>query len=97
MNRKANQKTPFKQLSLRGLDPDLEKQIRELARSNQLSLNKATLMILRRGAGLQESRHPASVVGESLDHLIGSWTANEERQFNKAIKVFERVDRLPDK
>ncbi len=46
------------QLTLRGLDPELEKRLRELAARDQLSLNKAALKLMRRGAGLESHRHP---------------------------------------
>jgi hypothetical protein len=42
----------MKQLSLRGFDPELEKQIRELARKQRISLNRATICLLRKDAGL---------------------------------------------
>ena len=32
------------------------------------------------------------VVGNSLDHLFGCWSVQEEQEFLQAIEVFERVD-----
>ncbi len=32
------------------------------------------------------------VIGSSLDHLIGRWSAQDEREFLHAIEVFEQVD-----
>ena len=32
------------------------------------------------------------VIGDSLDHLFGCWSAQEEREFLQAIEVFEQVD-----
>lgn len=34
----------------------------------------------------------APVIGNSLDHLIGRWSAQDEREFLQAIEVFEQVD-----
>ena len=34
----------------------------------------------------------APVIGNSLDHLIGRWSAQDEQDFLKAIEVFEQVD-----
>lgn len=34
----------------------------------------------------------APVIGSSLDHLIGCWSAQDEQEFLKAIEVFEQVD-----
>ena len=40
------------QLTLRGLDARLWQRLREVARERDLSLNRAALLLLRRGAGL---------------------------------------------
>jgi hypothetical protein len=82
-----------KQLSLRGFDPELEKRIREFARREGLSLNRATLRLLRNGAGLGDKGRTDSTVGDSLDHLIGKWSADEEREFLRSIAPLEQIDR----
>ena len=42
------------QLTIRGLDDDLVKQIRHLADQEGISLNRVVLTLLRRGAGLDD-------------------------------------------
>jgi hypothetical protein len=80
------------QITLRSLDPRLVEEIRRLARAEGISLNKATLRLLRRGAGLDEKRAP-HVVGHSLDHLIGTWDDEEARRFQHAVRSCERIDK----
>lgn len=83
----------MKQLTLRGFDRDLERRLREVARQRQISLNKAAILLLRRGAGLDPDEVAATdVIGDSLDHLIGSWTASEAREFEDAVALFEQID-----
>jgi antitoxin (DNA-binding transcriptional repressor) of toxin-antitoxin stability system len=55
-------------------------------------------VIITRGDGarfrivpLQAAARP-SIVGNSLDHLIGTWSEEEEAEFLKAIEVFEEID-----
>ena len=81
------------QITLRSLDPRLAEEIRKVAREEGISLNKATLKLLRRGAGLQERRTP-NVVGHSLDHLVGTWDETEAKRFRSSIRSCERIDRL---
>jgi len=81
----------LKQLTLRGFDPELERLLRLEARHAGLSLNQAALRLLRRGAGLGEAA-PSNAVGASLDHLIGTWSEADEKQFLEATALFERVD-----
>jgi hypothetical protein len=83
----------MRQLSLRGFDAELEKQIRETARKQGISLNRATICLLRKGAGLTESNKSADVVGDSLDSLIGKWSEKESRAFLKSIEPLEQIDR----
>jgi hypothetical protein len=80
------------QLTVRGFDKDLERRLREVARGRKVSLNQAALMLLREGAGLGTSERGARVVGNSLDHLIGSWSEKEEKEFLETIKGLEEID-----
>ena len=89
MRRPASQ---LSQITLRSLEPRLAEEIRKVAREEGISLNKATLKLLRRGAGLQERRTP-NVVGHSLDHLIGTWDEADAQHFLRAIRSCERIDR----
>lgn len=82
----------MKQLTVRGFDKDLLRKIQELARRSNLSLNKAALELMRRGAGLQEGVAPPNVVGDSLDAFIGSWSESQERELLEAISPFEMIE-----
>ena len=79
-------------LSLRGFDKELERRIRELARREGVSLNKAALLLLRRGAGLVEGGPSAAAIGDALDRFIGSWSAADEKRILESIAAFETVD-----
>ncbi len=83
----------MRQLSLRGFDPELEKRIREIAKREGISLNRATLRLLRKGAGLESTAKSEAAVGNSLDHLIGKWSREEERDFLESIESLEQIDR----
>lgn len=79
------------QLTLRGLDRRLQREIRELARREGLSLNKAAVRLLEKGAGI---RPPAGIdtIGNSLDHLIGTWSEGDAEEFLESIESCEQVD-----
>jgi hypothetical protein len=82
----------MKQLTIRGFDPELERRLNRLARRHHLSLNKAVLLLLRRGAGLDEGEDRPPTVGSSLDHFIGSWSKGEERGFLAALRDLDPID-----
>lgn len=85
----------MKQLTLRGFDPELETRLRTLARERSLSLNRAALVLMRRGAGLEPT--PAggaggAPVGAALDRFIGVWSSDDEREFLRSLEGLEEID-----
>jgi hypothetical protein len=79
------------QLTVRGLDRRVLHAIKELARRERISLNKAVVQLLERGAGLAPARDD-NRIGHSLDHLIGTWSAAEAKAFRDSIKSLEQTD-----
>ena len=45
-------------------------------------------LALRKGANLDD----ADVVGSSLDHLMGTWSAEEAKQIDRALEHFSHID-----
>jgi hypothetical protein len=80
------------QLTVRGFDEDLEREIRRLADHEDISLNKALIRLLRRGAGLDEDGSSRDRVGTSLDHLAGTWSDEQAREFEGIQRDFEGID-----
>lgn len=80
------------QLSLRGFDKQLERKLRQLARREGVSFNKAALLLMRRGAGLLEAAGAHAVVGDALDEFVGSWSAADEKRLLESIAPCESVD-----
>lgn len=79
------------QLTLRGLDPRVQREIRELARRERISLDKAALRLLGKGAGIGPTDQ-ADCIGNSLDHLIGTWSEKDSREFLESIQSCEQID-----
>ena len=83
---------PVKQLTVRGFDKDLERRLRDVAKTRGVSLNQAALILLREGAGIEAPGRRVNAVGDSLDDLIGSWSRAEESEFLQAIGGLEEID-----
>ena len=82
----------MKQLTVRGFDDDLSDAIQSLARREGISLNKAALRLLRKGAGLADGSEGPAKVGSSLDHLFGSWTKAQADELDAALREFDKID-----
>ena len=72
------------QITLRGMESELEIEVRRLAARQGISLNKAALQLIRKGAGLSG---PGSVrgIGDGLDDWIGSMTSEDAYAISEAI------------
>jgi hypothetical protein len=81
----------MRQLTIRGFDEHLEKRLRDLARDRGISLNRAALELMRRGAGPSEREQPETV-GDSLDRFIGVWSAEDEVELLRAVQSLEKID-----
>jgi len=84
--------TLMTQLTLRGFDKELERRLREVARREGISLNRAALRLLRKGAGLDVPQAGADLVGAALDHLAGAWSEADARELQSAVEAFEEAD-----
>jgi hypothetical protein len=75
------------QITVRGLDPQIERDIRRIAKTTGKSLNQVVLEMLGQTAGPRK-RSPA----DALRKLAGGWTKNEAAEFNEATKICEQID-----
>jgi hypothetical protein len=78
------------QITLRGMDPAVEREIRNMARKNGKSLNRVILDIIYHHTGHNnEAKKPAT---DSLRNLAGGWSQKEARKFFESIKSCEQID-----
>jgi plasmid stability protein len=77
-------------MTLRGIDDTISGALKEKARREDTSVNTVMLRILKEGLGLEKKKR--NVVYDDLDHLAGTWSAEDAAEFEKATAVFEKVD-----
>ena len=77
------------QITIRGIDPDIEEEIRKKARESGKSLNRVVLELLQKNADLEKKQLPKA---DSLKRLAGGWNKADASQFMKSIKIFEQID-----
>ena len=78
------------QVTLRGIDPDIEDKIRMMAKKTGKSLNRVVLDIIYQHSEFskQGKRRPA----DSLMKLAGGWDEDDARMFMESIKPCEQID-----
>lgn len=79
------------QLTIRGFSPELEKAIRATAKNRGLSMNKAALYLMRRGAGLRSPDEESLVIGDALDAYFGSMSQEDADNVQIAVEALDEV------
>lgn len=79
------------QLTLRGFSKELLQILKETARRRGISLNKAAIYLMRRGAGLKDAGNELEHIGSTLDKYAGSWSSSEARQVDRAVEELDQV------
>ena len=82
----------FRQLTIRGIDEDLGRAIRELAMAEGISLNQAVQRLVRKGAGLEPGGRKPKVIGHALDKYIGTMTEEDARNIAQAVRECRVID-----
>jgi len=77
------------QITLRGLDPELEKEIRKRAKKTGRSLNRVILELLYQSAGDTKRKKG---VNNTLVELAGGWSEQEASEFLESIQSCEQID-----
>ncbi len=78
----------MKQITVRNIPEELEKEIRRIARERGISINKTIHELLGEALGIDKS----SGKKRDLSEFAGFWDEEEAEEFEKATEVFERVD-----
>lgn len=79
------------QVMVRGLDSKLARKIRKLADDEGISLNKAALRLLTKGAGLERAKDD-DTIGDDLDPLLGTWSDAQAEEFAEALAGLSQID-----
>lgn len=81
----------MKTLTVRGIDPDLTEKLRAEARKRQKSINQVVIDSLRARFNLEKEKR-FTVVHHDLDHLFGTWSAEEYERIQRGIDAERKID-----
>lgn len=80
----------MKTLTIRGIDSELSKKIKELAGKKNISVNKYLIDILKKVTGLTHNS-PFKTYND-LDDLAGGWSEEDEKNFLDSTNHFRNID-----
>jgi hypothetical protein len=76
-------------ITVRNLPPAVAKAVREKARKEKLSLNKAIVKLLEEATGTAPKRR---AVHHDLDRFFGTWTREQADAFDEALREQRQID-----
>ena len=84
----------MKPITLRNVPPSVARAIKERAKRESLSLNRAVVGFLEEATGQPKSkaRVPKKVLYHDLDKFSGSWTKEEADEFDASLKEQRKVN-----
>jgi hypothetical protein len=88
-NMHHKRRTPMNAITVRNLPPAVAKAVKEKARKDKLSLNRAIVLLLEEATG---ERGGKKVIHHELDHLAGTWSEEEYQQFMAALREQRQID-----
>jgi len=77
-------------MTIRGLDELTIKALKEKAKEEGTSVNATLVNLLKEDLGLKKKKR--MVLYNDLDHLAGTWSDKEYKEFQRVMKDFETVD-----
>ena len=78
------------QITLRGMDPEIERKVRRMAKKSGNSLNRVILDLIYKNTGLnKKDKRPAA---NSLRKLAGGWSKKDASKFLESIKSCTQID-----
>ena len=78
----------MRQITVRGIPEDLQREIQSRARAEGESLNKAVIRLLKQAVGLDRPQRRK----RDLSALNGRWDSKEAAEFNDNVRVFDAID-----
>ena len=78
----------MKTMTIRNVSPDLAEALEEEKSRRGLSLNRTVLALMQEALGVSEEAERSN----GLRRLAGTWTADEFREFEEAVRPFREID-----
>ena len=80
----------MKTITIRGIEPGLDRVIKSRAKQNNLSVNQWILQALKKVTGM--GKDSVFKKYHDLDALAGGWSKEEAKAFQKNTQIFEKID-----
>jgi len=77
-------------MTIRGIDDEVAKLLKERAKTEGISVNALLLKMVKESLGIEKRRRIK--IYHDLDHLAGTWSEKDLKEFQKNVEDLERID-----
>ena len=78
------------QITIRGMKPEVEQKVRDMAKKSGYSLNRVILNMIYQHTGLK--KRDTKPQADSLKKLAGGWSQKDASRFMQSIKSCSQID-----
>jgi len=82
----------MKQITIRNIPEEVKKAIQKEAHRKGVSMNKAIISLLERTVKATSPVKKKRILYHDLDHLAGTWSNEEAKEFRKNTRMFEKIN-----
>ena len=80
------------QLTIRGVDDNLQQRLKHEAARHKQSINRYVLSLLHQAAGIRGAAQVEQEEFHDLDRLAGTWTEQESAEFEAQLAAQRSID-----
>ncbi|MEP9411884.1 MAG: antitoxin [Candidatus Brocadia sp.] len=77
-------------MTIRGIDDEVAKLLKERAKTEGMSVNALLSKMVKESLGIEEKRRIK--IYHDLDHLAGTWSEKDLKEFQKNVEYLEKID-----
>ncbi|MDN3514083.1 MAG: Arc family DNA-binding protein [Candidatus Brocadia sp.] len=78
-------------MTIRGVDDEVAKLLKERAKSEGTSVNSLLLKMVKESLGIEKKSRIK--LYHDLDHLAGTWSEKDLKEFQKNVEALEKIDK----
>lgn len=77
-------------MTIREIDDEVAKLLKERAKTEGMSVNALLLKMVKESLGIEKKRRIK--IYHDLDHLAGTWSEKDLKEFQKNVEYLEKID-----
>lgn len=77
-------------MTIRGIDDEVAKLLKDRAKSEEMSVNGIILKMVKESLGIEKKKRIKTY--HDLDHLAGTWSEKDAKEFQERVAVMEKID-----